>query len=817
MSGPLDVLLKPAQEKEDSKDHDVFLYHELSEPTMKLRMIKQRDRFASFTATSNYEKEFDNIMIKILQENKDPKMINSVFIINPTFKSLSIYKMLNNFIYIRETGIANQWSGFNVQYQQRIKTLDLKVFFQYLWYEQLLGSSKLCGGKLEKYVEGILSDLRCTGTCDESMISQIIDHVKSRYNTELKSKLSYGIDSFIAKHDLKDQLQRFLEWQMVLGFVPFISQKETDSSTLKTLKKEGIQFSMETMKSLLTIYNSVPPLSEVAVILNGNNIDCWHLPSETKLEFMGQCNLRIENKEISFGSKGESLYYAELKLVHLSEKHFTDQCSRRYVLTETTKPDKKMQSSIVNSEAIEKNPLFATLTKAQTSLTDETNPLSSYSQIRDKANHVREYLSRINSDMNELEYKMSIFLDKLSPSNSDTFVDDMVQRGMEQYLKKLKPEIEEYERTIRDNLDKFRMYVVKQLHFLPKGVYELQEQISEFNVENDMDLDDFIEEISSTKQSKLYKVPNISSLQDIDNTALNLKQMQKQVTQYCELAVKFMNYLKNAQTVILNLKTEDSVKDLQIKTLSEHKKEIVQLALKYRESANKQVELYKEKLTEVKNELKKYLAYQDKYMSKTKQTFLSIRDSLITNTGEWVNKEKQKQQKLADRLNFLEDNFSKQHDSTCNHLDMPSAFDIEYIQVHGTIKRDNLDRKIDDNTLTMYMQSLKQYWKQVLNNIISIEETVTKNGVQLFNINEKELFQSFISTFLRIIYDRDFFLVSLKDLSDYTHIYGMDIAVEIIVRRLLKCNEKVLTTTVIKQKERFAEQESENRGLLFEK
>ena len=52
----------------------------------------------------------------------------------------------------------------------------------------------------------------------------------------------------------------------------------------------------------------------------------------------------------------------------------------------------------------------------------------------------------------------------------------------------------------------------------------------------------------------------------------------------------------------------------------------------------------------------------------------------------------------------------------------------------------------------MYSNMLKTYWKNILNDVVPIQETVTKNGVRLYNINEEQILQSFMSVFLRIIY-----------------------------------------------------------------
>jgi len=795
----------------------MYLYEKICDPCVRLKMIKERDTFISFNTTSNFEKQFDNMMTKLLRKNKDPSMINSVYIVNPTFKSLSIHKMLNNIVYLQENGCAKQWSGFNIQYLQKIQFMNVKTFFEYLWYEQLLGSSTVCESRLEKYVKNILSKFHCLSYIDEALVEKIVEHVNTRFQFDLKDIISKSIDSFISRNDIQSAFLNFLEWKMILGIVPVMQNTELDEATFKEFDISDTCLNTDTVKLLLTIRNKIPSISEVTVILKGSEIECWHLPSETRIDFVGHPNFRLENKEVCFGSKGESLFYAELRVMNLLDKHFNDQSFKRYILLETHTSDKQQETENQKIDSVEQSPLFATLTKAQTALTDETNPLSSHSLARERANNIKDYVSRVSDDMREIENKMGLFLENVLPGNSETFVDNMVQRGMEQYLKKVKPEIEQSEKTIRDYLDKFRINAVKQLNMLPKNMYQFQERIMEINAENNIDMEGFIEEITSTEQSGAYKVPNISSLQDIDKTAIDLKQMQDQVTRYCELALKFMNYFKKAQSVIFNLKTDQSVKELQINTLTQHKKEVVQLAKKYKATINKQVDFYKDKMKELKVNLDKYIAFQDKTVSKTNQTFLNIRDSLILNTGQWVNKERQQQEKIDKRLKVLHETFSKQYNSTCNNFDRPSpSFDIEYLKVDGTIRKDNLDRRIDDNTLSMYMQSLKDYWSKVLNNVISIEETVTKNGVRLYNVNEKQAAQNFMSFFFRILYDKDFFMLCCKNISNYTQLYGVDIATEILVKSFLKNSREKTHTTVIQQTDSYNNQENGNpTGLLL--
>ncbi len=110
-----------------------------------------------------------------------------------------------------------------------------------------------------------------------------------------------------------------------------------------------------------------------------------------------------------------------------------------------------------------------------------------------------------------------------------------------------------------------------------------------------MDVDEFIEELSSTSVARnLNSVPNISTLQEYDQTELDVKQMQEKVSQYFDSATKFMDHLRDAQRVVAKLRIDDSVKELHVKALTQQKNEIVALASKFRRAADKRVDVYKE-------------------------------------------------------------------------------------------------------------------------------------------------------------------------------------------------------------------------------
>ena len=804
----VDFLFKPSCEQKENNDNEVeemnLLYKQLCDPTLKIKLIKQRDKYVAFSPLANYENHLDKIMSGMVAAKSNPDIINQIYLASPTGKSISIYKMLHNQVCIEETGCPNDWSGFNIEYKDRVKYIDLKMFFKYLWYDQLLNSntktSTFCKFKLDKYVRNVLSCLNCQCCSDDLMIERIAEHVKSRYINDLDSMISTTLNDFLSEHDLNTSFKRFLEWNMLLGLVPYRKSSQKDTVNILNAKEMNTCFSQIVLKKLLTICNDIPPVSEVAAFVCNDQIQFWHLPTQEMLQYAGSSSIRIENKELCFGSIGETLFYAELRVKHLSEKHFYSQTPQPYIVTEIVKEDNdELIDTNKKSTAIEKqNTLFTSLTKTQNSVFDENNPLSDYSKIQEKNQTIKDYLSKVCSEMNDIQNKMNIFLDGVSPDDKSNLVDEMVNCGLESYLKKIQPQTDNWERTIREHLNKFRMHAVKQLATLPKGLYEFQERASELNMNNNIDIDDFMEDLSSSNMSKTFKDPNISQLEEINKSEFELKQMQDKVSQYFDLAVKFMGYLKDAQKVISKLRIDDSVKDLKVKTLTDQKKEIIKLAKKFREVSNQRVNIYNKQVNELKQKLDKYIHFQSKTAAQTKQHFLSIKDTLLSETGEWAKKQSATVEKLQARTEFLQENFAKQHDSMINHLNRHQQRNIEYIKVEGTIRKTNIDLKIDDRTLVYYRENLKFLWKSEMNSIVPIRETVTKTGVQLLNIDEQRVFEMFFLPFLSIIYESSFY-ISCKKIEDCARIYGINLAIDVTVKRLLKPVTNVTRTTVIKE------------------
>ena len=561
-SGSIEFLFQPqrVQKKRDDNEHDEInlLYKQLHDPVLKIKLIKQRDKYVSFSPLANYEANLDKILSDMVQTKSEPDVINHIYLVSPTVKTLSIGKMLNNQVFIEETGCPKDWSGFNIEYKDRIKYIDMKLFFKYFWNEQLLNvnnnPSKFCKFKLEKYIKNLLSCLNCQSCTDESMIEDISKYIKSRYIHDLDSMISTTLTTFLSENDLGNAFKRYFDWNMLLGVVPFIKRNEKDKKIFQTVKEMNSCFSQAVLKKLLNVYNDIPPISEVAVILCNDQIQFWHLPTQEQLKYFGTCSIRIENKELCLGSTGETLYYAELKVMHLSEKHFQSQTSQPYIVTEVIK-DEQIESNETSKETAQndkQDTLFASLTKTHKTLFDENNPLSNYSKIQEKNQNIKDYLSRVCSEMNDVQDKMNAFLDDISPDNAGNVVDEMVKCGLESYVKKLKPQMDNWERLIRDHLNKFRMHAVKQLAALPKGLYAFQERASELNMNNNIDIDDFMEDLSSSNLSKGLNVPNIAHLDEIDKSEFDLKQMQDKVTQYFDLAIKFMGYLKDAQKLFRN-------------------------------------------------------------------------------------------------------------------------------------------------------------------------------------------------------------------------------------------------------------------------
>lgn len=821
------VILEPStseyQTKEDEKKRAEtdLLYKHLGDSKIKVSLVKHRDRYVPFSAVLGFEKQLDEILTNCFSNRSDPDEVNHIYLVTPSFKTLSIHKMLHNQVYIQEKSNPKQWSGFNIDFEQRLQYVDVKKFINYLWCDQLLNvtgfGDKVCRLKLERYVKGILSNLNCLSCTDTSMLENAVEFVKSRYLNELDMIISENLNAFITSFNLNTVFRLFLEWDMILGAVPFRQVDQIDTDSLNRIKQSKTCFSTSTFQQLLTLRNTIPAIGEVAVILCRDKIECWHLPTKEKLQIFGTCKIRVENKEICLGSVGESLYYAETKLIHLSEKHFEFLNIPKYVLIESSRDESKPETSQAKKNDktdAEQSPLFATLTRSQTALFDENNPLSKYSVIHQKNQNMKEYLSRVSSEMDDIQDKMNAFLDRISPNNANTLVDEMIQMGMENYLKKIKPKMDEWDRTIRDHLNKFRMHAVKQLAALPKGLYDYQEQAAELNVNNEMDLQDFIDDLSSTNTTKSVKVPNISHLQDIDKSEMEVKQMQEKVNQYFDLATKFMSYLRDAQKVISKLRVDDSLKELQVKVLMDQKKEIVNLATKYREMSNSRLETYKEQLKSLKRQLESYVEYQAQTSEKTKRHFLSLKDTLLTHKGEWVDSFQKKRDKCEERLKVLEEGFSKRFDSMTNQFDIEQSLEHEVIRVEGTVRKANLDRRIDDNTLMMYRDILKQIWKGTLNNLIRIQETVTKNGVQLYNVDDEHTLQKYMFSFLHILYNQPFF-VKCKSLEESARIYGINIALEVAVKKIVKLPSEITTTTTTKRT-KSDESSDDQTGLVFE-
>ena len=164
-------------------NENLQLYNLLCEPSVQLRMIKRRDNFSQVTSTSNFEPEFDYMMEKLLTK-KQPESIQEIFIIHPTVKSVNIYKMLYNMITIPGSGVPNNWSGYNVEYLQRIDYIDIRTFCRYLWYDQFLNAktfvkTEICKNKFEQYVNNSISQL-CSAIDPNDIIirDRLIEHIK---------------------------------------------------------------------------------------------------------------------------------------------------------------------------------------------------------------------------------------------------------------------------------------------------------------------------------------------------------------------------------------------------------------------------------------------------------------------------------------------------------------------------------------------------------------------------------------------------------------------------------------------------------------
>ena len=818
---------KALSESEIQEKQNILLFDALSNPDIKIKMIKQRDRYSSFTSLSNYENIFDSLLTKCFPKKSDHSLMNKVFIVTPTDKTVGIHKMLYDQVYIQSIDAPKQWSGYNTEYMKRVNKIDIETFLKYIWNDQLLNFTdtnvKVCKNKLESYVKNLLSSLNVlkSSRLDESVIENITQYIKERYITEFEMMISTNIREFSFRNNISETLSLFIEWDTILGCIPFYKNTETDSSLLSDVKKNHSCFPTSKLEQLLTVSNIVPPLNEVAVFLVENELQCWHLPTEQRLQVMGKCNVRLENKEVCLGSRGESLYYAELKVMHLSEKHFTFQTSKRYIIVENTVKKENRLKSEENKEESKTSPLFASLTKLNTSLFDENNPLSAFAKMKEKNDKMKEYLYRVSNDLDDIQYKMDSFLNEISPSNRNSIVDELVERGLENYLTNIKPKMDDWERTIRDHLTKFRMQAIKQLSSAPKDFYTFQERASELNIHNEVEIQDFMEEISSTDISKAMNLPGVSQLDEFNKCEYDIKIMQEKLSQYFELAVKFMGYLRDSQKTISTLRLEDSVKDIHLKTLKEQKSEIVKLSKKYRDISNEYVNTYKQQLSDLKKKIDTYVSSQTQTAAKTKQHFLNVRDSIITNTGSWVNTQNSADNKKMKQMKIMEERFEKQHHSSSNELDRSSELELEVetIRVDGTFRQANLNLSINDNTLVLYRDHLKQIWKGVMNHIIPIQESVTKTGVQLYNIDEEAVMKNYISAFINILYDRCYF-ISRKHLKECLSTYGINISIEMTIKKMLFSNTSETTTVIRRREHKTASQDQrnleENTGMLMD-
>ena len=249
--------------------------------------------------------------------------------------------------------------------------------------------------------------------------------------------------------------------------------------------------------------------------------------------------------------------------------------------------------------------------------------------------------------------------------------------------------------------------------------------------------------------------------------------------------------------------------------MTDQKKEIIKLAKKFKEASNQRVNIYRQQVNEIKQQLDKYIQFQSNTAAQAKQHFLSVKDSLTIEAGNLVKKQSDMDKKLQARAKFLHDNFSKQHDSMSNHLNLPSRPDIDYIKVEGTVRKTNIDIHIDEKTIVYYRENLKHLWKSEMNNIVPIRESVTKTGVQLLNINEQSVFEMFFLSFLYIIYESQFY-ITCRSLEDCAKIYGVTLAIDVIIKRLFKPTSNITRTTVVKQTDSRNEEQKSDTGLWLQ-
>ncbi len=202
-------------------------------------------------------------------------------------------------------------------------------------------------------------------------------------------------------------------------------------------------------------------------------------------------------------------------------------------------------------------------------------------------------------------------------------------------------------------------------------------------------------------------------------------------------------------------------------------------------------------------------------MAQTKRHFLNIRDQLVTNGGQWVNSMKSKRDKLDERERLLREHFIKQYDSTALDREQPSPPDVEFIRVNGTVRNVHLDARIDEGAVSFNRDALKQYWQCRLSTVVDIQQSVTKTGIQMYHVNENHLLHTFVKPFLRIVYGRHVH-VSVNSLEQCCRVYGIDIAVNATVKKLLRPKTESTTTTVIRQRDDDGDKR-DDVGIIIEK
>lgn len=113
----------------DAQEVEVdVLYTRLTDPKIQVKLIKYRDKYCCFSALSNYETQMDEILHNIFKKYKNPKTVQKTYLITPTKKTLEIQKMLNNQVLIEPSNTPLQWSGYNLEYTERVELIDISIF-----------------------------------------------------------------------------------------------------------------------------------------------------------------------------------------------------------------------------------------------------------------------------------------------------------------------------------------------------------------------------------------------------------------------------------------------------------------------------------------------------------------------------------------------------------------------------------------------------------------------------------------------------------------------------------------------------------------